>query len=101
MNILEVANLSVCFGKEKYKTCPVKNISFFLKKSSVLGIVGESGSGKSLTALSILGLLPYPKACEVYFRKAFFLPHKSGQRVQDAAAFALPWMTGKYHRCAF
>ncbi len=58
MNILEVNNLSVNFDN----ISPVNNISFALKKNSILGIVGESGSGKSLTALSILGLLPYPKA---------------------------------------
>jgi peptide/nickel transport system ATP-binding protein len=40
----------------------VHNISFNLNKNEILGIVGESGSGKSVTALSILGLLPKKKA---------------------------------------
>ena len=63
MKLLEVSNLSVGFySSEKHKYKVIKNISFELKKGEVLGIVGESGSGKSLTALSIMGLLPYPKA---------------------------------------
>lgn len=62
-NILEIKNLSVSF-KKPGGNCKkvVDNISFDVKAGEVLGIVGESGSGKSVTALSILGLLPYPKA---------------------------------------
>lgn len=63
MSLLKVSNLTVGFhsaDNHKYKV--IKNIGFELKKGEVLGIVGESGSGKSLTALSIMGLLPYPKA---------------------------------------
>ncbi len=63
MPLLEVNNLSVGFHHiDGYSYKVVKNISFSLEKGEVLGIVGESGSGKSITALSILGLLPYPKA---------------------------------------
>ncbi len=63
MSLLEVKNLSVCFRQEDGQDfCPVKEVSFKLEKGEILGIVGESGSGKSLTALSILGLLPYPRA---------------------------------------
>ena len=40
----------------------ILEISLKLEQGEILGIVGESGSGKSVTALSILGLLPYPKA---------------------------------------
>lgn len=63
MSLLEVNNLSVCFhnpGRPDFYA--VKGISFSLEKGEIFGIVGESGSGKSLSALSILGLLPYPKA---------------------------------------
>ena len=63
MTILEVKNLNISFhSTEGYSYKVVKNVAFELSKGEVLGIVGESGSGKSLTALSILGLLPYPKA---------------------------------------
>ena len=63
MSLLKVSNLSVGFhSQDNYRYKVIKNISFELKKGEILGIVGESGSGKSLTALSIMGLLPYPKA---------------------------------------
>lgn len=63
-NLLEVKNLSVCFQDNdgKTDTCAAEDINFNLECGEILGIVGESGSGKSVTALSILGLLPYPKA---------------------------------------
>lgn len=54
MTLLSVKDLSICFSQ----TCPVKNISFNIEKQEILGIVGESGSGKTLTALSVLNLLP-------------------------------------------
>ena len=50
--ILDIKNLSV-FSNESPL---LQNISFSLKKYSILGIIGESGSGKSLTALSILNI---------------------------------------------
>lgn len=63
MSLLEIKNLSVCFkGDDDNDNCVVDGVSFKLNSGEVLGIVGESGSGKSVTALSILGLLPYPKA---------------------------------------
>lgn len=62
MALLEVKNLTIGFNAKNYRYNVVKGISFDLQRGEVLGIVGESGSGKSLTALSILGLLPYPKA---------------------------------------
>ncbi len=65
MSLLEVKNLSVSFENDVKKhqdIQAVKGVSFSLEKGEVLGIVGESGSGKSVSALSILGLLPYPRA---------------------------------------
>ena len=63
MPLLEIRNLGIGFNhSEGYKYKVVKNVNFDLNAGEVLGVVGESGSGKSITALSILGLLPYPKA---------------------------------------
>ena len=54
MNLLSVRHLSIGFNN----TPVVKDINFDVEKQEILGIVGESGSGKSITALSILGLIP-------------------------------------------
>ena len=62
MGIIDLKNVSVDFLQKKKLVKAVDDVSFSLDKGEVLGIVGESGSGKSVTALSILGLLPYPKA---------------------------------------
>ncbi len=56
--VLIVDNLSVSFRGET----AVRNISFEIGRGETLALVGESGSGKSVTALSILQLLPYPIA---------------------------------------
>jgi peptide/nickel transport system ATP-binding protein len=55
--VLSVKGLSIRFGGEHPFTA-VNNISFEIGKGKTMAIVGESGSGKSLTALSLMGLLP-------------------------------------------
>lgn len=62
MSLLDIKNLSVYFKSNGKDVKAVNSVSFSLNENEVLGIVGESGSGKSVTSLSILGLLPYPKA---------------------------------------
>lgn len=63
MSLLEIKHLSVNFKNRENKVFQaVNDANLKLEQGEVLGIVGESGSGKSVTALSILGLLPYPKA---------------------------------------
>jgi microcin C transport system ATP-binding protein len=62
MALLDVKNLSVDFGAGAGAVHAVKNVSFSIEKGETLAVVGESGSGKSVTALSILQLLPYPVA---------------------------------------
>ena len=56
--LLEVRDLSVAFGA----TVAVRQVSFTLHRGETLALVGESGSGKSVSALSLLQLLPYPHA---------------------------------------
>ncbi len=62
MSLLEVCDLSVNFRIEGGTLEAVKRVSFAIDKGETLALVGESGSGKSVTALSIMQLLPYPKA---------------------------------------
>ncbi len=57
-NLLEINHLRIDFPSDTGRVEALRGISFVVKKGETLGIVGESGSGKSLTALSILGLLP-------------------------------------------
>jgi len=56
--ILAIENLSISFKMGKRTTNVVKNINLVLKKGETLALVGESGSGKTVTAMSILRLLP-------------------------------------------
>jgi microcin C transport system ATP-binding protein len=57
-HILEVDNLGVAF----HGTEVVKGISFNIRRGETVALVGESGSGKSVSALSVMQLLPYPQA---------------------------------------
>jgi peptide/nickel transport system ATP-binding protein len=60
--LIQVKRLSIDFISESGFTHALKNISFAVNRNEVLALVGESGSGKSVTALSILQLLPSPPA---------------------------------------
>ncbi|MER9894261.1 ABC transporter ATP-binding protein [Mesorhizobium sp. M0119] len=60
--LLSVQDLSVAFTQGGNQSIAVDHISFDLAKGETVALVGESGSGKSVTALSVLKLLPYPTA---------------------------------------
>ena len=66
--LVKIKNLSVGFYTQKDPKHVVNSISFNIPKGKTVALVGESGSGKTVTALSILKLLPYPSAY-----------HKSGE----------------------
>ena len=60
--ILSIRDLSIAFGTGKREVLAVDRVSFDIIKGETLALVGESGSGKSVTALSVMKLLPYPAA---------------------------------------
>ncbi|MDX8520644.1 ABC transporter ATP-binding protein [Mesorhizobium dulcispinae] len=60
--LLSVRDLSVAFAQGGTQSTAVDHISFDIAKGETLALVGESGSGKSVSALSVLKLLPYPAA---------------------------------------
>ncbi|MBX3583002.1 MAG: ABC transporter ATP-binding protein [Rhizobiaceae bacterium] len=70
--LLSVRDLSVAFSQGGRETIAVDHVSFDIAKGETVALVGESGSGKSVSALSVLKLLPYPPAS-----------HPSGQILFD------------------
>ena len=72
--LLAVRDLSVAFRQGGETQVVVDRVSFTLERGQSLALVGESGSGKTVTAQSIVKLLPYPAAShpsgEVLFKGA-------------------------------
>ena len=62
MTLLRIDNLTTAFRTGSGQVTAVEDVSLTLEKGEILGIVGESGSGKSVTALTVMGLLPRPPA---------------------------------------
>jgi peptide/nickel transport system ATP-binding protein/oligopeptide transport system ATP-binding protein len=62
VSLLDVRGLTTAFRTSRGEINAVEDVSFSLEEGEILGIVGESGSGKSVTALTLMGLLPRPPA---------------------------------------
>ncbi|MEK7850687.1 MAG: ATP-binding cassette domain-containing protein, partial [Deltaproteobacteria bacterium] len=60
MELLKINNLRTSFFTESGEVKAVDGVSFSIEKGETFCLVGESGSGKSMTALSILRLIPRP-----------------------------------------
>ncbi|MCK5311365.1 MAG: ABC transporter ATP-binding protein [Desulfobacteraceae bacterium] len=88
--ILKVEDLSVAFHTERGKIHAVDNASFILKKGITLGIAGESGCGKSVTALSIMRLLPKPSG-QIINGKILF----NGENIIDFSPEKMTQIRGK------
>jgi peptide/nickel transport system ATP-binding protein/oligopeptide transport system ATP-binding protein len=71
--LLSIQNLSTHFHTEDGVVKAVQDVSFDIPKGRTLAVVGESGCGKSVTALSVMRLIPYPPgkiiAGKIFFRK--------------------------------
>jgi len=70
--LLDVRNLSVNFTSDESEVEAVRGVSFSLNRGDTVALVGESGSGKTVSALSVMRLLPYPTAShptgQIYFK---------------------------------
>ncbi len=91
--LLEVNNLNVIFHQSGVFNQAVKEVSFTIKRGEIVGIVGESGSGKTVTALSIMHLIPNPpgkiSGGQMLFRKKDntildlnILPHEEIRKIR-------------------
>ncbi len=87
---LDIQNLKVSFSAPRGKLTAVNGISFHLNRGETLALVGESGCGKTVSALSILRLLPEPPA-EILSGKILF----SGQNLLSLNAKVLQDIRGR------
>lgn len=87
-SLLEVQNLSVSFDTYAGEVKAVQNVSFSVRPGEAIGIVGESGCGKSVTAHSIMGLIPIPPGRTVSGKILFNhtdllqLPNKAMEKIR-------------------
>ncbi len=89
MDLLEIAGLSVSFVTPAGALRAVDDLSLSVRSGRVLGLVGESGCGKTMTALSIMNLVPPPgriDAGQVLFegRNLLTLPREEMRRIRGA-----------------
>lgn len=78
MNILEVKNLNLGFNTESGFKQALWDVSFALKKGQTHALVGESGCGKTISAMSILKLLP--KTAQITSGEIFFMEKEKGEK---------------------
>jgi len=89
--LLEVKNITVTFETDEGILKAVDDVSFHVDKNEIVGLVGESGCGKSVTALSILRLIPLPygriETGEILFygKNLLELDHKEMRKIRGKA----------------
>lgn len=83
--VLSINNLSIAFTTAGTSVPAVAHLTLQVKKGELLAIVGESGSGKSVTALSVLRLIPEPPAC---YQNGEILFHNNGETTSILKASA-------------
>ena len=90
MSLLEIRGLTTAFATERGEINAIEDVSLSVEQGEILGIVGESGSGKSVTALTVMGLLPQPPARvvagEIRFDGALLtgMPERHLRRIRGA-----------------
>ncbi|MEM6821979.1 MAG: ABC transporter ATP-binding protein [Verrucomicrobiota bacterium] len=88
--LLDVKDLNITFGSGESATHAVRGIDFSIAKGETVAVVGESGSGKSVTALSLVRLLPPPPTCRIEGDI-----HFSGHAIQELRTSQLRELRGK------
>ncbi len=91
--LLSIQNLNIQFSNEGEKTIAAKNVTIEIKKGELVAIVGESGSGKSVTALSLLQLLP--AQTNITGKTIFFQKEKQPVNLINAAPAVINAIRGK------
>ena len=92
--LLDIRDLHVTFGEGPDEVRAVRGASFSVGRGETVGLVGESGSGKSVTALSVLQLLPYPLARHPAGSVRFFGRDKDGEELLGAPSRRLQEVRG-------